>query len=44
MTEATSSSRMTRAGFAIEPRRFDPDFPDWERAEGIFHSPATEVE
>ncbi|ANM04705.1 metallophosphoesterase domain-containing protein [Rhizobium phaseoli] len=31
------------AGFAIEPRRFDPDFSDWERVKGIFHSSATEV-
>ncbi|MBY3181411.1 hypothetical protein HFO24_06960 [Rhizobium laguerreae] len=37
-------SHDARAGFAIEPRRFDPDFSDWDRVEGIFHSSATEVE
>lgn len=31
-------------GFSIEPRRFDPDFSNWKRIEGIFHSSATEVE
>ncbi|ANM04995.1 calcineurin-like phosphoesterase domain-containing protein [Rhizobium phaseoli] len=37
-------SHDARAGFAIEPRRFDPDFSDWERVEGIFISSAMEVE
>ncbi|QND47702.1 hypothetical protein HB780_18695 [Rhizobium lusitanum] len=30
-------------GFSVEPRRFDPDFSNWDRVEGIFHSAATEV-
>nr|WP_246799006.1 metallophosphoesterase family protein [Rhizobium leguminosarum] len=37
-------SHEARNGFTIEPRRFDPDFSDWERVEGIFRSSATEVE
>jgi len=37
-------SHDARAGFTIESRRFDPDFSDWERVEGIFRSSATEVE
>ncbi|MBB4007947.1 metallophosphoesterase family protein [Allorhizobium taibaishanense] len=33
-----------RTGFAIDPRRFNPDFSGWDRIEGIFSSSATEVE
>ncbi|MFD1745031.1 metallophosphoesterase family protein [Rhizobium helianthi] len=33
-----------RTGFSVEPRRFDPDFFEWERIEGIVHSSAPEVE
>ncbi|OWK24751.1 hypothetical protein AJ87_18660 [Rhizobium yanglingense] len=31
-------------GFAIEPRRFDPDFSNWTRIEGIVRASAPEVE
>ncbi|TBG89370.1 hypothetical protein E0H47_27565 [Rhizobium leguminosarum bv. viciae] len=31
-------------GFSVEPRRFDPDFSNWDRIEGLVDRSATEVE